>query len=390
MTASAIPRNPVLDPQSLRFGGTPDRSILDRRHCLFTSSGRAAIAVGLRNLGIARGDAVLVPTFHCPTMVAPVVELGATPLFYPITKSGAVDIPRLDAIVTARTKAIIAAHYFGLPQPMQSLRTYCDQRNIALLEDCAHAFFGESEGRPVGSWGDVAIASLTKFFCTPSGGVLVSDRLPLDRVFLARNSVRVELKAVMDVLETACRTGRLGVPGRLLDLAFALKQRLRAGGALVSSTTGPSENAPASNAFEFDIAAALRRPESICRWIAMHSDYRTIIDRRRHIFQRLARELAGRPGFFPLKAEIGPHDAPYVFPIWVDEPDKKYLALRQAQIPVFRWDWLWPDTTRTPGDPGIEWSSKVVQIACHQSLSDEDVSRIVAGVVGICRSDGPC
>ena len=107
---------------------------------------------------------MLVPTYHCPTMIAPVVHAGDGPDV--LSDHGAArrtwnGCAQADL---AGVRVMLAAHYFGLPQPMAVIRTFCDERGINLIEDCAHAFFGVSDDRPVGSWGDVAIASLTKFF----------------------------------------------------------------------------------------------------------------------------------------------------------------------------------------------------------------------------------
>jgi dTDP-4-amino-4,6-dideoxygalactose transaminase len=73
-------------------------------------------------------------------------------------------------------RAIVVVHYFGLPQPMTAIRRFCDERTITLIEDCAHALFGKADDQPVGSIGDYAIASLTKFLPTSDGGCLVGKR----------------------------------------------------------------------------------------------------------------------------------------------------------------------------------------------------------------------
>ena len=92
------------------------------------------------------------------------------PFFYPLDGNGA---PRLDWIRQQNlqgVRAILVAHFFGLPQPLAAIRQWCDQRGIRLIEDCAHALFGRSDGKAIGSWGDVAIGSLTKFHPVPEGG----------------------------------------------------------------------------------------------------------------------------------------------------------------------------------------------------------------------------
>ncbi len=115
--------------------------LLDSPRLSFTTSGRAAIALALQALGVGSGDRVLVPTYHCPTMVAPAVHVGARPVFYPLRSSGA-DLAFLEALDLTGVRAILATHYFGLPQPMAELRRFCDRKGIALIEDCAHALFG--------------------------------------------------------------------------------------------------------------------------------------------------------------------------------------------------------------------------------------------------------
>src|SRR3990172_1308016 len=157
----APPRLPVLGWAAFR--GARDAaspSILDSRYLVYTTSGRAAIALALRFLGVGRGDRVLVPSYNCPTMVAPVLRLGAKPVFFPLTAQGGPALDRLEHVGLDGVRAILVAHYFGLPQPFAAVRAFCDAHGIALIEDCAHMFFGTVDGSPVGSWGDLAIASL--------------------------------------------------------------------------------------------------------------------------------------------------------------------------------------------------------------------------------------
>jgi dTDP-4-amino-4,6-dideoxygalactose transaminase len=145
-------------------------SFIDLARRQYTTSGRSAIFLALEALGIGAGDLVLVPSYHCPTMIAPVVTLGAKPLFYPIDDDGSPSRTWLDTLDTTGVRALLVAHFFGLPQPMALLRRWCDGRGVLLVEDCAHALFGRSDGHPVGSWGDAAIASLTKFLPVNEGG----------------------------------------------------------------------------------------------------------------------------------------------------------------------------------------------------------------------------
>jgi hypothetical protein len=227
-TPLQLPRLPVLGWRTFAGRRRADiPTVFGHRPALYTTSGRAAIALALRAMGIGPGDRVLVPTYHCPTMVAPVVREQAKPLFYPITADGLPDLDYLGAQDLSGVRAMLAVHYFGIPRPMRELRRFCNDRGIALIEDCAHAYFGVVDGLPVGSWGDFAIASLTKFFPVPEGGLLIANRARLAALALAPRSWLAEPKALWDAVEMGARYGRFPGLNTLLRSVFALKTRIR-------------------------------------------------------------------------------------------------------------------------------------------------------------------
>ena len=75
------------------------------RDTRFTASGAAAILLALRDAGVGRGDRVIIPAYHCPTMVFPVLAIGAEPLFVPIGEDLSVRVDRVDRIAEACTRA---------------------------------------------------------------------------------------------------------------------------------------------------------------------------------------------------------------------------------------------------------------------------------------------
>ena len=114
--ANPIPRLPVLDWKTFsgsKLSVTP--CLLTHPQNQFTSSGRASILLALERLGVGTGDKVLVPTYHCPTMIAPIIVRGAIPVFYPLDDVGA---PRLDWIKQSNTlgvRALLVAHFWVAP-----------------------------------------------------------------------------------------------------------------------------------------------------------------------------------------------------------------------------------------------------------------------------------
>jgi dTDP-4-amino-4,6-dideoxygalactose transaminase len=79
-----VPRLPVLDWQGFGFSAALRvPSVADGPAHVFTSSGRAAIMLCLESLGVREGGQVLGPTSDCPSTVAPIIAVGAKPVFLP-------------------------------------------------------------------------------------------------------------------------------------------------------------------------------------------------------------------------------------------------------------------------------------------------------------------
>ncbi len=124
------------------------------------SNGTSAITVALRALDIGPGDEVLIPNHTFFGTAEPVVEVGATPVLIEIdTEYRQIDWTAAAAKVTAHTKAVIPVHLYGLPEPMDQVMAFARQHGLRVIEDCAQAHTARWNGRPVGTFGDVATFS---------------------------------------------------------------------------------------------------------------------------------------------------------------------------------------------------------------------------------------
>jgi perosamine synthetase len=349
---------------------TPLPGVLDAPYRRDTTSGRAAIGLALQVIGVKPRDRVLVPTYHCPTMIAPVVQAGAQPVFYPITGTGGADIDWLRRGASAGARAMLAVHYFGLPQPMAVVRAFCDANAISLIEDCAHAVFGVSDGRPVGHWGDIAIASLTKFFPVPEGGMMVSSTRRLDELELLPRGWLDELKAVADAIQLGTQHGGFAGLNAVLRRVYRVKNWLR-------RRYVPYEHANSVASHRFWSS----RSAFAARWIANNVHRARIAATRRRNYAQLAARLSRLKGAHVPFPDLPDTAVPYVFPLYVDEPAASYQRLRGEGIPIFRWDELWLGTPALPGDRGVEWASHIFQLGCHQDLTSNQVDAIADTVV---------
>src|SRR6476660_5915723 len=110
---SRIPTQPVLSLASFSKDAAGRRavSVLDAGNARFVTSGRVAIALALQQMKVGKGDKVLVPAYHCSSMIEPVVWLGGTPQFYRIHANASVDLDDVKSKLDGTTKVLIATNY---------------------------------------------------------------------------------------------------------------------------------------------------------------------------------------------------------------------------------------------------------------------------------------
>ncbi len=371
---STYPRAPILDWSSFARVKTIDPPCVgDLPHSVMTTSGRAALYLALLQLNLPTGSAVLVPTYHCPTMVAPVLLAGLNVEFYPLRSDGLPDLNAIPESVFASAGAIIVAHFFGIAQSFGEVRAWCDRLGIALIEDCAHCFFGNAGDRPVGCWGDFATASLSKFFPVPEAGVLASVNREITPCLLEPRSFLEQVKGGVDVFEFSAMYGGLRPLNKLVNNLSILKNsRKSVGEALV----GGAPDASKAMMQLCDMGRISRKPLWISRFLGKVLSRGGNIAQRRENFATYLDAFAPLRNAHPLHLSLPDHAVPYVFPMWVDDADRAYEEIRARQLPVFRWDRIWPGTLSFDGDSGSAWSKHVLQLLCHQSLSSSEIKII--------------
>lgn len=149
------------------------------KHAIALTNGTVALELALSVLGIGPGDEVIVT---CRTFIASascVVMRGATPVMADVdATSQNITVKTISAVMTSRTRAIIAVHLAGWPCDMDPIMDLAHQHGLYVIEDCAQAHGATYKGRPVGSLGHVAAFSFCqdKIMTTAGeGGMLTTN-----------------------------------------------------------------------------------------------------------------------------------------------------------------------------------------------------------------------
>lgn len=148
------------------------------KHAIATSSCTGALHMGMAALGISAGDEVILADTNWIASVAPVVHLGARPVFVDILPdTWCLDPVQVEAAITPRTKAIVAVHLYGNLCDMDRLREIGRRHGVPVIEDAAEAVGSVYQGARAGSMGVFGVFSFhgSKTISTGEGGMFVTN-----------------------------------------------------------------------------------------------------------------------------------------------------------------------------------------------------------------------
>lgn len=157
------------------FGGRPVRAM---------SSATGALEIALAVAGVRAGDEVITTPLSWVATANVILRAGARPVFVdvdPVTRN--IDLERIEAAITPRTRALLPVDMAGLPVNRDRLYDIAHRRGLRVIEDAAQSMGASWQGQPVGSSGDLVAISFhaNKNITTAEGGCLVlSDAAETD------------------------------------------------------------------------------------------------------------------------------------------------------------------------------------------------------------------
>lgn len=172
-------------------------SYIGVRYCSLVNSGSSANLLAfmaltsplLEERRIKRGDEVITVAAGFPTTVTPFIQYGAVPVFLDLTiPQYNMDVDQLEAALSPKTKAVMAAHTMGNPFDLKTLREFCDRHNLWLVEDNCDALGSEycldGKWKKTGSIGDIGTSSFypPHHMTMGEGGAVYTDNPLLNKI----------------------------------------------------------------------------------------------------------------------------------------------------------------------------------------------------------------
>ncbi len=318
-------------------------------HCVALDSCTTALRLALRVLDLPPGAEVVTSPLTFVSANQAILEESLTPIFADVQPdTGSIDPSSIGEHITERTGALMVMHYGGTPCDLDEIYALARERDVAVIEDCAHACGASYRGRPIGSHGELHAFSFqaVKNLALGDGGALtvlsdeVDARLRRLRWFGIDRSTFD--RSASDSYSWEYGVTELGVKGAMNDIAAAIG-------------LGQLPYLEAEN------------------------------ERRREIADRYRAGLGGTPGIELLREHDDRVSSGHMSCVLADDRDRLVESLAASGIDVgvhFKPSYAYPLFGGDPL-PGVEsfWR-RVVSLPVHLALTDDDVDRVVDTIRG--------
>jgi 8-amino-3,8-dideoxy-alpha-D-manno-octulosonate transaminase len=150
---------------------------MQRKYALAVNAGTTALEAAVAALGVGPGDEVIMPAWTWHSCFHSVVRCGGLPVCAEVDESFNLDPRDVERHITPQTKVLMIVHLQGNPADIDALMAIARRRGLKVLEDCSQAVGASYKGRPIGAYGDIAIASLqvNKTISAGEGGAVYTD-----------------------------------------------------------------------------------------------------------------------------------------------------------------------------------------------------------------------
>lgn len=336
----------------------------------FTYQARSAIFQFCRSLPNNGEGLVLVPAFHCPTVVEPILRAGCRVAFYRIHKDLSIDYEDLVRKVQQGVMAVLVIHYCGFPVDLSPILATRGDNKWFLIEDWSHSFLDARSNSLTGGEGDCAVYSFYKQVPTFVGGGL---RITRPGFTVPKPTGRPGIRSSLVILKRLVEQAVENSDATYVQKLFLALERKR-----IETFRKPTVDAAPDN-YEFDENLANSGMPALSKAVLDLSDWPLIVRRRRELYRIWAESLRTHPGLEKVFDALPESVCPWAFPVLMDERARYDYQLRARGVPLFTFgETLHPLLAQS--DPAARedaqfLSRNLLMLSVDQRLSDEVIAQ---------------
>lgn len=331
---------------------------------IYYSLGRAALLSGTKLLKkkAPNKNELLVPAFICEETLWPLRDHGFTIKYYSIDDRFNFFLPDIESKINKKTLAVMAVHYFGVPADLNALKELCGKKGAFLIEDCAHAFYGEG----VGLIGDFSFFSIRKFIPVPDGGALLLNNQ--------------ELQGCVDQIKLSPNRKKDKVAKLIIRSILNLRPNY-----LLGHNSKRGENITIEKLCpRADIEKERRNfihnesMSGLSQYLLLRQDFKQMAAKRRNNYDLIADRIGRLEGVSVPYPKINSGWSPYVLPVLVEEKIQKRILLKLISNGIGATDWpmLPADLPPDEANGASSLMRRIILLPVHQNLNKKAAAQI--------------
>ena len=165
--------------------------VCNTKYAVALNSGTDALVIGLKLLGVKRGDEVITPPNSFISSTTSIWHVGAKPVFVDVNEDLNINVNLIEKSISKKTKAIMPVHLTGRICDMKFLKKISKRYKIPIIEDAAQSIGSKYFGKKSGSFGDIACFSAHPLknlnACGDAGFLVTNNKQFYDKAIKMRN-----------------------------------------------------------------------------------------------------------------------------------------------------------------------------------------------------------
>lgn len=362
----------------------------------YTFKARGAIFHYLMALPRSTRREVLLPSYHCPTIVYAIRRAGYIPRYYGVLEDLTIDLNSFRNALGPQTAAALIINYFGFPTDCSKVRELTHAEGAYLLEDCSHSFLKANPLQMTGGRGDASVFALWKLIPSGAGGLVTvnneSVKLPEICTSVGTRTWLRGVKRLLDqVIDSLAFRPAKGKRGTIDNINI----QTQAGGTPVRGEESNLDVEEIRLHYP-DLAEDFEtRIPAIQKLILTHTELQRVAAARRANYLTLLHELEGCREVKPLFGTLPDTVVPWCLPIRIKDRSQFDFRMRRRGVPLFTFgERLHPSLFDQEGisrellQTARSLRDSVLCIGIHQNLNSDTIKSAGRHIIEVI-SEGP-
>lgn len=326
---------------------------------------------------------VLAPSFHCPTVIHPILDAGLGVQYYRIKADLSIDNQDLINQLSANIAAVIIINYYGFEQEIDAIQAACNTLNIPIIDDWSHSFLKTAPLELTGKRVDFSVYSFWKIAPCHEGGGIRQDgsNNPIIEKNHITLSTRTKSKNVKQIIESAVNNMSDGI----IKHGIQRLEQIRVNRNKSQQTQRMATDSPTISAYAADMEHYADEIPAFSSYILKRCNLAHIIGTRRKNYVTLANHINHHPVAKSVFPTLPARCCPWAYPVLIDNRSDYDHLIKKAGAILFTFgEELHQSIDKCSSTETIEiaryLSKSLLSLSIHQDIDQQQINKTAAAI----------